>query len=210
MEKLFDLQLFNEGGAAGAEGGTGGSEGGAAGSEDSKHTEPTPAPVDPRKVAKYSDEELDAILDRKFAKWKKDDEKKASEAERLGKLSAEEKAAEKLKNLEDRIHEYEQRELRADMTKQARAILQDANIHVSDDLIANLIAEDAEATKASVDSFVSLFNTAVENAVKAKLKSEPPKTGGKAPGLTKEQIMAIPNTKERQKAISENIELFQK
>ncbi len=208
MKNLFDLQLFNEGGAAGAEGGTGGSEGGAAGSEGSKHTEPTPAPEDPRKVPKYSDEELDAILDRKFAKWKKDDEKKASEAERLGKLSAEEKAAEKLKNLENRIHEYEQRELRAEMTKQARAILQDANIHVSDDLIANLIAEDAEATKASVDSFVSLFNTAVEKAVKAKLKSEPPKAGGNASAMTKEQIMAIPNRADRQKAINENLDLF--
>lgn len=200
MNKLFDLQLFND---EGAEGGAEGAE-----SKDNKPAKADPAPADPKPEAKYTDDDLDRIINQKFAKWEKDREKKVTEAERLGKLTAEEKAAEKLKNLETRIQEYEQRELRTGMTKQARAILQDANIHVSDDLLSNLIAEDAETTKASVENFISLFNSAVENAVKSKLKSEPPKAGGKASTMTKEQIMAIPNTQERLKKIEENIELF--
>lgn len=202
MKNLFDLQLFNDEGTE-STAGVGDSTAGEPTSKSEENAKSAPA-----KEAKYTDEDLDRIINQKFAKWEKEREKKVTEAERLGKLTAEEKAAEKLKNLETRIHEYEQRELRADMTKQARSILQDANIHVSDDLIANLIAEDAEATKASVDSFVKLFNSAVENAVKAKLKSEPPKTGGNASGMTKEQIMAIPNRADRQKAINENIHLF--
>lgn len=202
MKNLFDLQLFNDAGSEPTEG-----AGGAEGAEGKD--EPTPKPADPKNELKYTDEDLDRIIEKKLAKWKKDNEKKVSEAERFGKMTEAEKAVEKLKSLETRIQEYEQRELRADMTRQARAVLQDADIHVSDELLSNLVADDAETTKASVENFVSLFNAAVEKAVKEKLKGETPKAGKAPSGLTKEQILAIPNTKERQKAISENIHLFQ-
>lgn len=156
---------------------------------------------------KYTDADVDKILDKKFAEWEKKKAKQISEAERLGKMTEAEKANERIKQLEKRLEESDRREAVAAMTKEARAILQDKNIHVSDALLANLIAEDAESTKSAVESFVSLFKSAVEKAVKDALKGEPPKTGGSS-GMTKEQILAVANRAERQRLISENMHLF--
>jgi hypothetical protein len=158
--------------------------------------------------AKYTDADLDRIINQKFAAWQKQQEKKVSEAERLSKMTAEEKAAERVKALEDKLKGYEVAAARADMTKQARAMLQDKNIVVGDELLANLISDDADTTKASVESFISMFNSAVEKAVKEALKGETPKAGGAPSGMTKEQILAIPNRAERQRLMKEHKELF--
>lgn len=187
------LQLFAEG-EGGAEGGN---EGG---------NEPQPQPQ-PKPEAKYTDADLDRILNKKFAEWKQKEEKKTTEAQRLAQMSAEEKANEHVKSLEQRVLEFEQREAKNEMMRQARAILSEHNINASDAILANLVAEDADTTKTAVESFAKEFNAAVENAVKAKLKSETPK-GGTPSGLTKEQIMNIQNRSERQRLIKENMHLF--
>lgn len=161
----------------------------------------------PESQLKYTDADVDKLINQKFAEWQKKQEKQTSEAERLGRMTAEEKANARMKALEDKLREYETSAARAEMTKQARSILQDKNIHVSDELLANLISEDADSTKASVESFVSLFQNAVEKAVKEALKSDVPRKGGTS-GLTKEQILAVQNTAERQRLIKENIHLF--
>ena len=169
---------------------------------------------DDKSKPKYTDEDVDRIVARRRAEWQKQREKenaqnqrRASEAERLAQMTAEEQSNERLKAMEKRLEEYEKREARAEMTKQARAILLGENIHVGDELISKLIADDAESTKESVESFVTLFRGAVDAAVKEKLKSDTPKTGG-ASGMTKEQILAVANRTERQRLIKENMNLF--
>lgn len=156
---------------------------------------------------KYSDKDVDDIINKKFAEWEKRQQKKTTEAERLGKLTAEEQANERIKALEDKLAEAERKEARSAMTKEARAILHAANINVNDELLANLVSDNAETTQASVKSFITLFNSAVEKAVKEAYKGETPKKGG-ASSLTKEQILAVQNRAERQRLISENIHLF--
>lgn len=196
MEKyLFNIQLFAEEETVNEE---------AVGETTEKQTN---EPGNDPKAPKYTDEDINKIIDRKWAEWQKKQEKKTSEAERLGRMTAEEKAAEKLRLLEEKIHGYEVAAARAEMTKQARAMLQDKNLHVGDELLSNLIAEDAETTKASVESFISLFTGALEKAVKDAVKGETPKTGTSS-GMTKEQILAITNRTERQQKIKENIHLF--
>lgn len=184
--------------------------------EETPPTDPTPAepkPADPKPAEpkepekKYTDADVDEILNKKFAKWQKEQEKKTSEAERLGRMTEAEKAAERMKSLEDKVQKYERDAAVAEMTKQARAILQDKNINVGDELISNLIGEDAETTKAAVESFITAFNKEVEKRVKEAYKGETPKKGGGAT-LTREQILAIPNRAERQQKINENMELF--
>ena len=194
-KKLFDIQMF-----ADDDGGD------AAETTENTNIENEPG-AEPKAEPKYTDEDVNRLLDRKFAEWQKKQEKKTSEAERLGRMTAEEKANERMKALEDRIRDYELRESRADMTKQARAMLQDKGIHADDALLANLIAEDAESTKSSVESFVTLFQNAVEKAVKERVKSDTPKAGG-ATGITKEQILNISNRAERQRLMAEHRDLF--
>lgn len=195
-KEIFDLQLFADENPA---------------AEAQQNEEPAAEAQQEQKQqneAKYTDDDVNKLLNRKFAEWQKQQDKKITEAERLSKMTAEEKAAERMKALEDKLKGYEEREAKSAMTKQARAILQDKNVNVSDELLANLIAEDADATKASVESFLKLFNSAVEKAVKEALKGEAPKAGGTAT-MTKEQIMAITNRAERQRLMKENYHLFQ-
>lgn len=196
-KRFFDLQMFADEGDNGGADGNGGDGAGdsATGAQDQK-----PA-------AKYTDEDVDKIIEKKFAEWQKKQEKKVSEAERLSKMSAEEKANERIKQLEERLAAADREKAVAAMTKQARAILADKNINVNDDLLANLIAEDAETTKANCENFISLFAAAVEKAVKEKVKGDTPKTGTSS-GMTKEQIMKVANRAERQRLMAEHKDLF--
>lgn len=197
MKNRIYLQLF-----ADAPEGAGGTE--PTGNQNTQTQEPG---KDEKEQPKYSDADVDKLISQKFAEWSKKQEKKTSEAERLAAMTAEEKAAERMKALEDKIRGYEVAAAKAEMTKQARTMLQDKNLHVSDELLSNLIAEDAETTKASVESFITLFSSAVDKAVKEALKSETPKTGSSS-GMTKEQILSVTNRAERQRLIKENINLF--
>ena len=70
-----------------------------------------------------------------------------------------------------------------------------------------LVSEDAEKTKGTIDSFVTLFQDAVKKAVAEELKGNVPKAGTNS-GYTKEQILAIKDRVERQKLIRENMNLF--
>ena len=159
---------------------------------------------------KYSDEDVDKIINRKFAEWEKKQEKerqKKSEADKLKEMNAQQKADYEREQLEKKVEELMKKEALSQMSRSARGMLQEKGINVSDQLLGMLISEDADTTKASVDSFISLFQSEVGKAVKEALKGETPRTGG-ASGMTKEQIMAVTNRAERQRLIKENINLF--
>lgn len=192
-KRFLDLQMFADG------------DGGEVETPENHDTDKEPGA--PKAEPKYTDADVDEILNKKFAEWQKKQEKKVSEAERLGKMSEAEKANERIRQLEERLAAADKEKAVAAMSKQARAILADKNINVNDDLLANLIADDAETTKANCENFVSLFKAAVDKAVKEALKGETPKTGTSS-GLTADQIMKIPNRAERQQKIRENMHLF--
>lgn len=205
-KNLFDLQLFADDPAS-APGTAGKADGDGAAADTGKESD--------RTVPKYSEDDVDKLLSGKFAEWAKKrdkervkEEEAAKEAARLAQMTAEEKANERIRQLEERLAAADKEKAVTAMTKQARAMLQDKNIVVGDELLANLIADDAETTKASVESFISLFNAAVDNAVKEALKGNSPKAGSAPTGLTKEQILAIPNRAERQRLMKEHKDLF--
>lgn len=156
-----------------------------------------------KKAPKYSDEDLDRIIGQKLAKWQEKKDAEFNEAKRLAEMSAEEKAAE----YEKKYKELNRKLALGDMSKTARKMLSDNGITVDDELLSMLVTDDADKTNAAVKSFTALFNAEVQKAVKAALKGEPMKKGGDNT-LTKEQIMAVQNTAERQKLIKENINLF--
>ena len=73
----------------------------------------------------------------------------------------------------------------------------------------NLVSDDAEKTKESVEGFAKAFKEAVNAAVKEALRGNPPKAGtdGAKP-ITRDEIMAVKDRAERQKLIAENPQLF--
>lgn len=124
---------------------------------------------------KYTDKEVDEIVQRKLAKWEKDKAKAVSEAEKLAKMNEEEKSNYERQKLKDRLAELERKEILHEMAKTARSILADKGIQVKENLLSRLITEDAETTKESVEAFAGLFTEAVDKAVTEKLKGKTPK-----------------------------------
>lgn len=155
---------------------------------------------------KYSDADVNRIIDRKFAEW----QKKQDEAAKLKNMTDQQKAEHERDELKKQIAELQKAQSREAMMKQVRTMLRDAKINVGDELVAPLVAEDAETTKATVEGFIKTFNEAVQDAVKKALKGNTPKVGATAPTMTKAEIMAVKNPQERQRLIRENWQLFQK
>lgn len=160
---------------------------------------------------KYTDEDVNRLIRQKHAEWNKKQEQKESEAARLAKMSAEEKTQERMNALEAKLHEYEVKETRNEMMTQARNLLHDKGFSVNDGILASLISDNADTTKANVESFVSLMKSEIEKGVNDKLKASgatgTPKKGASS-GMTKEQILSIQNRAERQAMIRQNQHLF--
>lgn len=159
---------------------------------------------------KYSDKDLDAILDKRFARWKADQEKEKAEAKRLADMNAQERAEAERDKVQKELDELKAKNAIAEMTNEARKMCTEHNINVGDDLLSVLVDQDADKTKKAVDTFVKMFEQEVEKAVKEKLKGNGPKRGGGSnKGVTRESILNITDPMERQRMIAENMDLFQ-
>lgn len=174
---------------------------------------PKPAdqtPSNPAPSPKYTDDDVDKILSRKFAEWQKKKDKEMTEAQKLAQMDATQKAEYKAQQFEKELNELKEKNILSEMSKTARKMLAEEEINIPDELLERLVSVDAAQTKASVESFAKLFKGAVNEAVKNALKGPAPKAGiGGKTTATKEQIMAIKNPSERQRMIAENIALFQ-
>ena len=199
----FNLQLFAEDGTDGGDDGSDDGDDGSDDSDDDKGGEPE---------KKYTDADIDKIVKERLARERKAAEKKArqqAEAEKLKNMTAAEKRDAEFEEMKARLATLEAEKNQASMLSTASDILKDAGIVVSSKLVGHLIAETADETKANVDEFVKLYNDAVNKGIKTAMKAagSNPKKGGTST-LTKEDIMKVKNSAERQKLINENMHLF--
>jgi hypothetical protein len=156
---------------------------------------------------KYTDKDVDDIVNRKIAEWKKQEQKKVDEAKRLAEMNAQQKAEYERDQLQKELNDYKKKDALSEMTKEARKMCSDKGITVSDDILSILVSDDADKTKSAVDSFANLFQKAVDEAVKEKLKGKTPIKKGTST-MTKEEILKVQDRTERQKLIRENMNLF--
>lgn len=171
----FDLQFFAEGGE-GEGAGTGDSgEGG----QESEKVELTAEELQ-KKIESESDKKLEKALKTAREKWQQEFQEKLEqekkEAERLAKLSEKERKEEELSKREqevaDREAKLKQKELKAD----AVSVLADKTLPAS--FADFLLADDAEKTLENINNFKAAFDSAVNEAVKEKLRQDTPKAGG--------------------------------
>ena len=155
----------------------------------------------------YTDEDVDKLINRKFAEWQAKKDKEIDEATKLADMNAQQRAEYQRDQLQKELDEYKRRETLAEMGKTARSMLAEQDIEVPDELVASLVTENAETTAANVKAFAKAFTTAVQKAVEGKIAHTEPKAGGAAT-MTKAEILGIKDPIARQKAISENIGLF--
>lgn len=184
------------------------------GTDSSENAEETSTEAEGKKEAtkvneaKYTDEDLDHIIGKKFAKWQAEKDKEIEEAKKLAGMSAEEKAKAEKQKAEAERDDYKAKLSFFEMSKVARAMLSEASIAVSDDMIASLVTSEAETTKVNIEAFVTAFNAEVDKQVAERLKGSPPPAGKGKSSVTKKEILGIKDPVERQKKIKENMDLF--
>ena len=196
---MMNLQLFAEGEGDGSGAGDGNEDGAGAGSGNGGNEMSFDDFLGQAENRAEFDLRVQALTDDKL-----------SEAEKLAKMTKEEKAEYKNRKLEKELADLKRQNSLSEMSKTARKMLADEEINIPDELLAHLVSESAEDTKTAVEAFTKMYKDAVQAAVKDALKGNTPKGGSGGKGaVTKEQILAVSNPIERQRLIAENIALFQ-
>ena len=156
---------------------------------------------------KYTDADIDEIVNGKFAKWQEKKEKEINEAKKLADMNAQQKAEFERDKIQKELEELRKANTLNEMSGTARNMLKEHNINVEDTFLEMLVSDDAEKTKERVDSFSKMFNDAADKAVLERIKNPNDKRGVTST-MTKQDIMNIKDTATRQQKIKENIQLF--
>ena len=150
----------------------------------------------------FTQEELDKILNKKFAQWQKKTEEAKAEAERKAKLTEAEKLAEERKEFERMKTQFEY-EQRVNSTSKTLASY-NLPIEFSD----FLVGENEEVTNKRIELFKDAFNSSLEKMVNERLKGNPPKVATSAKtGLSKDDFRKM-NMAQRIKLRNENLALY--
>lgn len=165
---------------------------------------------DAKDEKKYSDADVDKLLEKKFAKWQKQKDAEISEAKKLADMNATERAEHERDKLRAELDELKSAKARAEMEKTARAILSENGVNVPDTVISYLVASDADTTSKNVKAFSKAFKSAVQAEVKNQLGHKSPESGSGAGTLTREQILKEADQKKRLQLIRDNPQLFRR
>lgn len=145
---------------------------------------PADPPNDPPGDKSFTQEELDKIIQDRLgkaqAKWEKDYQSKLeaakTEAEKLAKMNADQKAEYERQKREDELAKRESDITRRELRATALETLADKKLPLS--LAEILVFTDAESTNASLDAVEKAFREAVEAGVNERLRGNPPGGGG--------------------------------
>lgn len=158
--------------------------------------DPDPKP-DTKPDPKYTDEDLDKLINRAIAKERKraeravqDAKEQMTEAQKLEKMTDLERAEHEAEKQRKRADELEKRQNLADQMKVARKELGDADITLPDELLSMFVSPEAEATKEAIGKVKELWPKAVQKAVEDALKRNPPQAEAKPAGTSVGAAMA--------------------
>ncbi|BDR64428.1 DUF4355 domain-containing protein [Clostridium tetani] len=142
---------------------------------DSKETTKTYVATD-NKEKTFTQEELEKIISKRLERERKKADEEKAEAERLAKMSAEERAKAEFekekRKFEEERKSFQKQQLELEVIKEL------TNKNLPTDFSKYLIAEDAETCMENIKTFETEFSDAIEKAVQERLKGgyTPPKT----------------------------------
>lgn len=153
------------------------------------------------------DNDVDSIVKSKRSRWQKEMEQEKNEAARLAKLSEEERQQALIQKEKDDFEkekaEFRKEQLFVEKGKQLTAQGMPA------DFAHRISGETAEDILDDVKAFRAEWDKAVESKVNERLASKTKTRVGNTDGaMTKAEIMAIKDAKERQRMIAQNRDLF--
>lgn len=127
---------------------------------------------------KYTDAEVNAIIDKKFAKWKAEEQAKIDEAAKLEKLNGDQKKQYELDKANKKAADAEAKVAKFEMTGTARKAAAEAGITVTDDDLVHIVTTEAESTKDNVDWLKDLAGRIREEVKQEYLSGNAPKLFG--------------------------------
>ena len=135
---------------------------------------------------KYSDADLNEIINQKFAKWQEKQDKAVAdakaEAEKLAKMNADQKAQYEAEQKDKLIREMQSQLQQIAMGKVATEMLTEKNIDATQSMLDFIVADTAEETKANVEKFVEIVNAQVKaNEVRRATGTTPKSYTGSEP-----------------------------
>lgn len=170
--------------------------------------EPEEHQEEPKDEKKYTDADVDKIINKKFAKWKEEAEKAEKEAEKLRKMNAEQKAEYEAQKQAERIAELEAQLNRNGLEKEASRMLFEAGITADETVLDFVVRNNAEDTQQSVQSLIGLVNTLADAKVQTMLVGKTPtKQEETGQGITKEQFRKM-GYQSRNELFQTNPELY--
>ncbi|WP_423710095.1 DUF4355 domain-containing protein [Staphylococcus aureus] len=160
----------------------------------------------------FSQEEVSQLIKERIARERKKSDERikdaVQEAEKLAKMNRDQKNQYELEKLITENEELKAEKALLQMKSETRSMLKEAGLEKFDDQIVNLLVDsDAGETKKNVEAFTGLLNEMVQANVESVLRQKSP-INTQQTGMTKNQIMAIKDDIERQKAIANNLNLF--
>ncbi len=136
-----------------------------------------------KKIESETDKRVEQALQTHREKWQKEEKKKIekarADAERLAKLSQEEREKEQLKQKEEEYNQKERDLHQREMKLAAIDILAEEKLPVT--FADQLIGDSVDDTYDRITKFKKAWNDAVEDEVKDRLKGQIPDTGEKQP-----------------------------
>lgn len=170
--------------------------------------EPEQTKSKPQDEKKYTDAEVDAIINKKFAKWSKEQEDKQSEAKKLAKMNEDEKMKYEAEKKDNRIAELEAKLNRKELETTASALLAEKGLMVTNEVLDFVVRDDADQTKEAIAVFSDMINQAVDAKVKELLKGKTPKQmPATTETVSKEQFQKM-GYNERQELYDSNPDLY--
>jgi hypothetical protein len=156
---------------------------------------------------KYSDDDVDRIVNEKYAKFAAKKQKEVDEAKKLAKMSKDDKQKFEMDKLKSETQEAQNELAKYQMRDTAKQMILDGGAAPTDEMIDLVTSSDAETTKANVNKALNFAKAIREQVTKELSQGTTPRTVG-SPTLSKQEIMKIQDPIKRQQAIKENLGLF--
>ena len=119
-------------------------------------------------------------INKKFAKWKAEQEAAVKNAQeesaKLAKMNADQKHQYEMEKLQKENAELKRSALRMELGKTATGLLKEHNVDATQDILDFVVGEDAEETKERIDRFVSIVQAQLKRAEVERATGRTPKT----------------------------------
>lgn len=126
----------------------------------------------PQDEKKYTDADVDEIINKKYAKWKLEQEAKENEAKKLAKMNADEKQQYQLDQREQELANREQAIARKELTAEAKTMLSERGLPI--ELVGVIDLTNAETVTDSVANIQKLWEEAVQKGIADRTKGSAP------------------------------------